>query len=262
MRAFVPLLLVTAAFANDTAMHDGGSGPEPVGWTKDAESVIRMEREEVEVEMGPFDSSVTCRFVFVSGKKDAPAIQFLGFPDITRSFSESDNMGPLRDMRTFVNGREVKSEMVSKRMGDDGKWIDLPEPQDPCETWHVVKVSFPPGEEVVVERRFRTDNGRTAGGPVFFGYTTETGGNWRGTIGKGTFTVRLADGLQAAKLDLEPKTGWKKSEDGRLLTLEWKDFEPRTDETRRYWSVGWFPADGDPMQYEKVQGKLEKAYSK
>src|SRR5690606_41402878 len=62
---------------------------------------------------------------------------------------EGDTIGPLREMRTFINGREVKSKLVSKRLETDGTWTDLAEPDPPCETWHVVKVSFPPGEEVV-----------------------------------------------------------------------------------------------------------------
>ena len=258
---WIVMLLVSSASANDTAMHDGGSGPEPVGWAKDKESIIRMVREEVEVEMNPFDSAVICRFVFVSGKKDGPAIQFLGFPDITRSSShEGDTIGPLRNMRTFVNGRERESERVSKRLGEDGRWVDLPGPGPDSETWHVVKVSFPPGEEVVVERRFRTDNARTAGGPVFFGYTTKTGGNWRGTIGHGTFTVHLAEGMQAARLDLEPTTGWRRSGDGRTLVLEWNDFEPRTTPERSWWSVGWYPAA--PMDAEKHREQFEQIYQR
>ncbi|GAA5481150.1 hypothetical protein Hsar01_00357 [Haloferula sargassicola] len=259
---WIAALLIPAAFANDTAMHDGGAGPEPVGWTKKTESVIRMVREEVVVEMNPFDSAVSCRFVFVSGKKDAPAVQFLGFPDITRSDQyEGDTIGPLRDMRTFVDGREVKSELVSKRMGEDGQWIDLPAADPPCETWHVVKVSFPPGEEVVVERRFRTDNARTAGGPVFFGYTTETGGNWRGTIGEGRFVVHLAEGMGAAQLALEPTTGWRRSDDGRTLTLVWKDFEPRTDDERRWWSVGWMPREGIMTDEDKLRADLKAVFA-
>ncbi len=256
------LFLIPAAWANDTAMHDGGSGPEPVGWKKDVESIIRMVREEVEVEMNPYDSAVTCRFIFVSGKKDAPAVQFLGFPDITRSSEyEGDTMGPLRDMRTFVNGREVKSNLVSKRLETDGTWTDLAEPDPPCETWHVVKVSFPPGEEVVVERRFRTDNGQTAGGPVFFGYTTETGGNWHGTIGHGKFIVHLAEGMQAAKLATEPAIGWRRSDDGRTLTLEWKNFEPRTEPERTWWSVGWFPKDGVMSREDEPRGSLKGVFA-
>ena len=256
------MLPVLTAGANDTAMHDGGSGPEPVGWDKDRESVIRMVREEVEVEMGPLESAVHCRFVFVSGKKDSPAVQFLGFPDITRSSHEGDVMGPLRNMRTFVNGREVESELVSKRRGDDGHWIDLAKPEPPCETWHVVKVSFPPGEEVVVERRFRTDNGMTAGGPIFFGYTTETGGNWQGAIGHGRFTVRVAEGMQAARFLLHPEEGWKHSADGRAFTLEWRDFEPRTDDGRHWWSVGWIPRDGQLVDFDKLREELAKPFGK
>lgn len=260
MRGILFLLFAGTALANDTAMHDGGSGPEPVGWTNGRESVIRMVAEEVEVEMGPFDSAVTCRFVFVSGKKDSPAVQFLGFPDITRSTNDGDTMGPLRAMRTFVNGRETPSKLVSKRLGDDGEWIDLPSPQQPCRSWHVVKVTFPPGKEVVVERRFRTDNAMTAGGPVFFGYTTETGGNWRGTIGHARFIIHLADGMQSARIVTEPEQGWRRGDDGRTYTLEWRDFEPRTDESKRWWSVGWFtPYAMDPG---KVGSGLRAVFAK
>lgn len=264
MKKYLGLLFICgAAMANDTAMHDGGSGPEPVGWPIGKESIIRMEREEVEVEMGPFESKVSCRFVFVSGKKEGSAKQFLGFPDITRSSHEGDTIGPLKEMRTFVDGREVASKLVSKRMGDDGKWIDLQKPEEPCESWHVVEVDFPAGKEVVVERRFRTLNGMTAGGPCFFGYTTQTGGNWRGTIGHGKFSVRVAEGMQAAKFDLQPEQGWKRSEDGRTFTLEWKDFEPRTDSEKTYWSVGWFANGDEPwLRYDGLKKELEKLYAK
>lgn len=243
-------------------MHDGGSGPEPVGWTGTEESIIRMVREEVEVEMNPFDSAVSCRFVLVSGKSQGPAVQFLGFPDLTRSSAyEGDTVGPLREVRTYVNGREVPSVRMSKRLDRDGQWIELPHPEPPCETWHVVKVTFPPGEEVVVERRFRTDNARTAGGPVFFAYTTRTGGNWRGTIGRGTFVVRLSEGLEAAQLDLEPTAGWQRSADGRTLQLVWQDFEPRDQSERSGWSVGWFPKPGTVADEAETKRQLRAVFA-
>lgn len=259
-RALFFLLALTAqGWANDTAMHDGGSGPEPVGWSGERESVIRMVSEEVHVEMGPTESYVVCRFDFVNVGKDSPAMQYLGFPDITRSSTEGDTMPPLREMRSFVNGREVSSKLVSKRLGEDGKWIDLEKPSDPCETWHVITVTFPPNEHVIVERRFRTDNGQTAGGPIFFGYTTQTGGNWRSTIGKATFTVHLAEGMQSATLQTDPSDQWQRSKDGRTLTLVWSDFEPRTDTEHGYWSVGWMPAK--PMEGpDEVLKKLKAAY--
>ncbi|MBK1834613.1 hypothetical protein [Roseibacillus ishigakijimensis] len=226
-------LLPLSLLANDTAMHDGGAGPEPVGWTSGEESVVRMVREEITVEMNPIDSAVHCRFVFVNEKKNGVATQQLGFPDITRSQQDGDIMGAISEMRSFVNGQEVETSLVSKELADFGK-----------QTWHVITAQFPPGEEVIVERRFRTANGATAGGPHFFGYTTQTGGNWHGRIAKGTFTVHLAEGMQAARLELEPANGWQRSEDGRRLQLVWTDFEPRTEVNRHYWSVGWhFPGE-------------------
>ena len=95
---------------------------------------------------------------------------------------------------------------------------------------------------------------------MFFRDTTETGGNRQGTIGHGRFTVRVAEGMQAARLEPEPAAGWQRSEDGRTFTLEWRNFEPRLDEARRGWSLGWRPATGTPDD-QGVKDRLRGAYA-
>jgi hypothetical protein len=121
---------VAALFANDTVLHEGGSGPEPIGGIYGPESVIAMVREELNIEFGLEHTDVHAKFVFRNTKKTAPARQIVGFPDFGAALKEASRrdpsgekistpdrealmlgIDPLENLRTFVNGEERKSSL-------------------------------------------------------------------------------------------------------------------------------------------------------
>lgn len=257
----VPLLVR----GDDSAMNDGAYGPEPRGATKGAESIIRMESERIQVQFGRKFSDVDARFVFRSGKPDAPARQLVGFPDIGASYAEAgrrnpkgdaswyphDNVtGPLENLHTFVDGREVQSDLQYSFVVEDEAvgWKPGTPNDGTLMAWHTMWVSFPPDRDVVIERRYRVPNGDMVGGITTFEYLTVTGAAWRGTIGRMDVDVTLV-GWTAD--DFAWKTGGRRPQvfdtgpwcepdkpDWTILSpthlqLTWLDFEPRTDKNRR-----------------------------
>jgi len=110
-------------------------------------------------------------------------------------------------------------------------------------------VTFPAGEDVIVERRYSVENGWSVGNILFFGYTTATGGVWKGTIGRLQADVSLRDGLTVNDLiwpgakrfgevvevnyRMSPgRSGWQVI-DPTHLRMVWNDFEPRTEPNHR-----------------------------
>ena len=199
-------------YANDTALNDGADGPMPVGGFKGKESVIRMRAEHIEVEFGRKYSKVDAHFVFRSTKPEAPARQLVGFPDDSAAFEEAsrrdptgelgvndeppDIEGPIEDMRTYVDGKEVKSELKYGFVKDDK--VELrPGSRNSGKlmAWYTIWVTFPPDRDVVIERKYRVRNGGSVFGDHTFDYDTSTGASWKGAIGHLEADITLVDGL-------------------------------------------------------------------
>ena len=122
-------------------MNEGAYGPEPVGDTSGAESVIAMTSETIDIGFGREYTDVVARFTFRSSKKDGVARQLVGFPDMGAAVEESARrspkgedswvneenvVGPLEKLKTYVDSRPVKSEMKFGygKLGE----FDSPEP--------------------------------------------------------------------------------------------------------------------------------------
>lgn len=255
MKRFAFLFIASCALANDTAIHDGGHGPAPIGDRRGPESVIRMVREHLDISFGKEETAVRATFVFLNTKRDAPARQTVGFPDLTAmaatgSYDGADFSGPIKNLVTLVDGRERQSRQLRGRVNHrDG----IDEPAPPGEKgeferiWHAIDVEFPVGKEVVIERRYRVANGGSVATTpeTFFEYTTATGGVWKGTIGEMIADVTLKDGLTVDGLlwDSMPGTGvspkrkhWR-IQSPTKMQLVWKDFEPRTDSNHRNFRI-------------------------
>ena len=116
MKRVAFLFLASCAFANDTAIQDGGDGPAPLGGHAGTESVIRMVREHLAITFGTKKTTVHATFVFLNTKRDAAARQTVGFPDRTAMAklpdSESDLSGPIENLVTLVDGKEQKSRQL------------------------------------------------------------------------------------------------------------------------------------------------------
>jgi hypothetical protein len=268
MNRFLPIALLAIsvpALANDGAMHDGSRGPEPLEKT---ESPVRMVAEHIEVEFGAKRSTVHCTFRFRNTQADAPVTQLLGFPDEGAAIAHASKCGwPLMDptlspiihMRTAVNDRPVKSKLhiVEVAPGEEGGHFAFWDAhhQHGVSAWYTLEVKFPVGRDVIVERFYTVENGWTMPGVKYFHYTTETGGAWKGTIGRLQADVTLRDGLTASRLvwpgtmvgdsQFEEKdaattrparAAWQ-VRDARHLRLVWHDFEPRTEPEHRGFTV-------------------------
>jgi len=252
------LLLSLPAGANDSAMNDGAYGPEPLGWRPGAESVIRMVDEKLQIDFHPDHSLVRVKFTF-RNTGTTPARQLLGFPDQSAANEismalERDGinvMGQMEEVVTLLDDEETWSDRRTGyvRWDDSGSWQPVTGVTDDSMpmVWWTFWVDFPVNKDVTVERRYRVRNGAQAGGPTWFEYTTATGAAWRGTIGALTADVYLHDGLTAddivwwndgGRLTPAPPagSGWSRVTPTHLR-LQWRDFEPGSQEDRRGFRV-------------------------
>ena len=263
MKRFLFLFVASCALANDTAIHDGADGPTPIGDRRGPESVVRMVREHLDISFGKEETVVRATFVFLNTKRDAPARQTVGFPDLTAMaakevYDGADFTGPIKDLVTLVNGRERQTRQLRGRVNHrDG----IDEPAPPGEKgeferiWHAIDVEFPVGQEVVIERRYRVANGSSvAAAPEgFFQYSTATGGVWQGTIGEMVADVTLKDGLTVNGLlwdsahgaGVSPSRRHWRIQSPTKMQLVWKNFEPRTESNRRSFRISR-PQPSDP----------------
>jgi hypothetical protein len=262
LAALCLLAVATPALANDTALHPGSFGPEPVGGgLKGPESVIAMKAEHLTIRFGREATDVTVRFTFRNSLPKATARQLLGFPDIAAAqaeskrrdpggdapwyYPQSDVTGPMERLVTLVNGKPVPTKLQYGFVKEQaGAWRPATPKDGHLMAWHVVWVSFPSGKDVTVERRYRVKNGLNASGVTFFEYVTYTGGVWKGDIGQLTADVTLSDGLTVDDLiwkgrklpkglDSYPtgfhtrpdRSGWQVLSP-TALRLTWRDFEP------------------------------------
>jgi len=267
--SLIPCLALLAiafpATGNDGAMHDGSRGPEPLEKT---ESPVRMVSEHIEVQFGARRSTVHCTFHFRNTQSNAPVTQLLGFPDEGAAIDGARQRGwllmdptlsPIIRMRTAVNGRPAKSQLhvVEVAPGEEGGHFAFWDAhhQHGISAWYTLKVKFPVGRDVVVERFYTVENGWTMPGVRYFHYTTETGAAWKGTIGRLQADVTLRDGLTVSELvwpgrmvretkfdekDAQTtspaRSAWH-ARNARHLRLVWKDFEPRTEPEHRGFTV-------------------------
>ncbi|MAS91780.1 MAG: hypothetical protein CMO55_01185 [Verrucomicrobiales bacterium] len=230
---------------NDAAMNDGSQGPEPLGWRSGEESIIQMKSEHLDIHFGVETTKVKVAFTFISHKKSGPALQKLGFPDASRSYQEGDVSGPIKNLITRVNGKEVKSELVEGhyhyKINEDGseEYEKVEEGADESErhAWYVIDVEFPVGEEVIVEREYSCPSGGSTNWDSFFIYETRTGGAWKGKIEKLTADVTFDKTVRPDLVMLEPEEGWEWSDDKSKVSLTWGPFEPRTEENRQWISI-------------------------
>src|SRR6187401_1860490 len=81
------LACVSPSLANDTSLHEGRWGPEPVGGSAGPESPVRMVRETLRIEFGRKVTEVTARFTFRNSQATA-LTQEVGFPDVGAAETE------------------------------------------------------------------------------------------------------------------------------------------------------------------------------
>src|SRR4051812_45893175 len=85
VKTFLPslaCLALASAVANDTSLHEGRWGPEPVGGTEGPESPVRMVREVLRVDFGKATTELEAKFTFRNTQAGPPVKQLVGFPDL------------------------------------------------------------------------------------------------------------------------------------------------------------------------------------
>lgn len=257
-------LVATPALANDTAIHLGRYGPGPVGGGyAGPESAVAMVREHLAITLGRRTTRVVATFTFRNSRRDVTLTQLVGFPDEALARAEArrkgldsegqDIVGPLRHLTTSIDGvrrpSQAKHGWVRWR-GDNLGWEVAPKTGMPM-AWHTLAVAFPPGKDVVVERRYETDHAANTLPSHFFEYITHTGGPWHGPIGQLVADVTLIEGLRvddlywpgrrlAAPFGVVPAAA--ATSPGRRhwrvlgpshIQLRWQNFEPRTQAGRQ-----------------------------
>ncbi len=245
-----------ASHANDAAINDGAEGPEPIGWRSGTESIIQMKSEHLAIHFGVKKTKVIAQFTFLSHKKGGSAIQKLGFPNASRSELEGDIIGPIENLVSRVNGRTVEAELVEgyykEIVKPDGsifrEKVDKPKDGNYSESirkhaWYVIEVEFPEGEEVVIEREYDCPTGIDTSMNAFFIYETRTGGAWKDEIEKLTAEVTFDSDVYMEYVSFNPKDNWTWSKDRTKASLIWENFEPRTDEERRYFEISVLDMD-------------------
>lgn len=266
------LVAASAARADDFALNPGAYMPEPLDVLYGGESAIRLVEEELTFRVRKWETDVVARFVFENTRADSTVRQLSGFPDISvepfftedavldsvdvRRFDDKyGNRGPLKRMRTTIDGRRVRSEVrlgfVQQSETPPWTWTATDSITGIRVQWHVIELVIPPKGRSTVERRYTAGNGYWGVAGAHFHYITVTGGPWQGTIGKLTANVTLADGLTLDHLvwtepdehrwtvaSYPPKDQWQIAAPNHL-SLVWTDFEPLTDESRHTIAITW-----------------------
>jgi len=255
MKSLIPCSVVLFSFmalvaeANDTAVNAAAAGPAALGEFVGEESVIRMVSEKIDITFGKEESRVHCTFVFRSTKKSGDALQLLGFPDF---IDDGGVVGTIKKMVSRIDGVEVAAKKQRGYLQNDNQSAHLGDAPVDLKAvpvnFHTIEVKFPPDRDVIVEREYTVGNGGSVEGDTMFFYTTETGGVWKGNIGKAEFTVTL-EGWTVSDLAFEdgpqkieprrqrtfssPNRSEWKIESPTKMKLVWENFEPAVHESRR-----------------------------
>jgi len=128
----------------------------------------------------------------------------------------------LKNFQVWVDGAPVNFRRV-----------ELPDSRDYSDDlvpWAEFEVTFPPGEDVVIEVAYTME----ASGEypfVTYAYMLTTGAGWQGTIGSADLIVRLPYEVTPGNVFLEDGAGWGSTTQGYTLEgreMRWyfEDFEP------------------------------------
>jgi hypothetical protein len=173
------------AFANDSEF--GGAGADLVPLS---EQQVEMRSEDIRLSAGGDEWSVEASYVFFN-TADAPVKVQVGFPEFRCESDEGIDCAGVafRGLETRVNGEPVKHRQG--KLGKKHGWADF------LGVVWLFDVTFPPGEPVNVQHRYRLKSGGNVSGDSFTSYVTRTGRSWKGPIGHAKFTCVLPPYVRA-----------------------------------------------------------------
>jgi hypothetical protein len=223
-------LVVTPVYADVAPPESApGSNPVPGGQTQ-----VRMLAETVTLEIAPNPSDsksaiarTTALFTMrnLGGSEEKMQARFpLSFFDgNSDGFGRFPEIGAITvkvDGRSVATRREIQAFMASETSYKEREEIP----------WAVFDVTFPPGQDVVIEVGY-TVNGFGYYPYQIFRYILQTGAGWNGTIGSADIIVRLPYATNAQNIWLKDVDGYGEPTQGGVISgneVRWRfeDFEP------------------------------------
>ena len=209
----------SVAFADDSIVADYGKTVFPHRTEK-----IYMVSEKVDItfgvdKKGHREAKVNCNFVFRNETKDEIKVK-VGFPGNKSEHGPAWRQ-PLRDFKTFVNGKPYRTEVKEQRLGDDST-----DPHYSYREWYLWEMSFPPKQDTLVDNSYSYSLSSDSGySRLTLNYELATGANWSGKIGEAVVIVKYVDAkdLEARVISIQP-VGWKRK--GNQIIWNFKNIEP------------------------------------
>lgn len=170
------------------------------------------------------EALVTAKFIMLNLGEDAE-VMFARFPlTFWNGYSDSSSDYPeIKDLEFIVGGQPV-----------DWRRVMVPNPRDEDNPipWAAFGVTFPPGQEVLVEVTYTA---KPVGEYPFiaYSYVLETGAGWRGSIEIADIIVRLPYEANNQNVILDETIGWSLTSpgailDGKEVSWHFENFEPRS----------------------------------
>ncbi|HEX8221403.1 MAG TPA: hypothetical protein VF914_19605 [Chloroflexia bacterium] len=185
---------------------------------------VRMQSEEVVLDVSANDdravAEVRCEFIMLNTSDAAEQMQ-VRFP-LADPSGEGSGFGQypeVRDFQASVDGKVVATGVITTEnpTGTDRAPV----------RWATFDVTFPPGEEVSIGVRYKTDG--TGNPPAQqFTYILETGAGWKDSIGSADISVRLPYTATSENVlhYTEGQTTSGGEFDGNFVRWHWDDLEP------------------------------------
>lgn len=170
------------------------------------------------------EALVTAKFIMFNLGEDAE-VMFARFPlTFWNGYSDSSSDYPeIKDLEFIVGGQSV-----------DWSRVMVPNPRDEDNPipWAAFGVTFPPGQEVLVEVTYTA---KPVGEYPFiaYSYVLETGAGWKGSIETADIIVRLPYEANNQNVILDETIGWSLTSpgavlDGKEVSWHFENFEPRS----------------------------------
>lgn len=229
-------LFLTIALINVTAVRADVAPPEPPSGTNpmpgEELTNVRMVAETVLIDIdadSPYDeglATVTATFTMhnlgtVGEQMNVrfPLDQTLGWGGLCSNISF---FWPIEDLKAKVNGRAVSTKKTYQTVTIPTMEEPQPTVDMPC--WENFSVSFPVGQDVVIEVTYTTEPYQDADASYAYAYILETGTGWKGTIGTANIILQVPYELNDSNFYSCWPEGCALS--GNKIRWHFEDFEP------------------------------------
>jgi len=197
---------------------DGFIGRTPEGVCPMKEAKVRMESENIIVDLEQFTAD--CTFVFHNTGEEKNVL--MGFPGRLRNEKEFDFPDDvslsLENFKTFVKGVELPVKREEGVQPD----IDMPYYSE----WFTFSVPFMKDETITVRNTYNFNPSYDSTGDVLTGYVLQTGATWKDSIDKARVEFKLGS-IQPWEIERLWPGGFRF--EGNSIIWERTDIEPSYD---------------------------------